>query len=142
MTETTSYIETLRKFVSDLGLPKLNVDELLKTQKQNIDAFGESAKVAAQGAQPVAQKQREVLEAGLREAATLAREYKPLGSVPDNLALQTEFAKKMLEIAVQGAQESATTAKQSTTEAAKIIRDRMVKSFEEIRASVGRNKST
>jgi len=142
MTEATSYIETLRKFVSDLGLPKLNVDELLKTQKQNIDALGESAKVAAQGAQSVAQKQREVLEAGLREATTLAREYKPLGKVSDNLALQTEFAKKMLEIAVQGAQESATTARQSTGEAAKIIRDRMIKSLEEIRASVRDSKST
>jgi hypothetical protein len=38
MTETTSYIEMLRKFGSDLGLPKLNVDELLQTQKKNIDA--------------------------------------------------------------------------------------------------------
>jgi phasin family protein len=141
MADTTSYIETLRKFVADLGVPKLNVDELLKTQKQNIDALGESIKVTAQGAHSLAQKQREVLEAGLREAATLAREYKPLGKVPDNVAQQTEFAKKMLEIAVQGAQESATTAKQSTTDAVKIIRDRMVKSVEEIKASARHNKS-
>jgi hypothetical protein len=28
MADTTSYIEMLRKFGSDLGLPKLNVDEL------------------------------------------------------------------------------------------------------------------
>ena len=141
MADTTSYIETLRKFVADLGVPKLNVDELLKTQKQNIDALGESIKVTAQGAHSLAQKQREVLEAGLREAETLAREYKPLGKVPDNVGLQTEFAKKMLEIAVQGAQESATTAKQSTTDAVKIIRDRMVKSVEEIKASARHNKS-
>jgi phasin family protein len=140
MADTTSYIETLRKFVTDLGVPKLNVDELLKTQKQNIDALGESIKVTAQGAQSLAQKQREVLEAGLREAETLAREYKPLGKVPDNVALQTEFAKKMPEIAVQGAQESAATAKQSTTEAVKIIRDRMEKSVEEIKASARHSK--
>jgi hypothetical protein len=70
---TTSYIEML-KFGNDLGLPKLNVNDLLQAQKKNIDALGQSAKVAAQGAQSVAQKRREVLEAGLREAATLARE--------------------------------------------------------------------
>ena len=81
MTDTTSYIDMLRKFGSDLGLPKLNVDELLQTQKKNIDALGQSAKVAAQGAQSVAQKQREVLEAGLREAATLARDYRALGKI-------------------------------------------------------------
>jgi phasin family protein len=141
MTDTTSYIDLLRKFGSDLGLPKLNVDELLQTQKKNIDALGQSAKVAAQGAQSVAQKQREVLEAGLREAATLARKYKPLGKIHENIALQTEFARKVFEIAVQGAQESASTARQSTTEAVKIIQDRVKESFEEIRASVRPNKS-
>ncbi|WP_204351095.1 hypothetical protein, partial [Serratia marcescens] len=77
MTDNSSYIDMLRKFGTDLGLPKLNVDELLQTQKKNLEALGQSAKVAAQGAQSVAQKQREVLEAGLREASTLAREYKP-----------------------------------------------------------------
>jgi phasin family protein len=141
MTEPTSYIDMLRKFGSDLGLPKVDVDKLLEVQKKNIDALGQSAKVAAQGAQSVAQKQREVLEAGLQEAATLAREYKPLGKVHENLALQTEFARKVFEIAVKGAQDSATTARQSTTDAVKIIQDRMKESFEEIRASVSQNKS-
>ncbi|MBK5653928.1 MAG: TIGR01841 family phasin [Rhizobium sp.] len=131
----------LRKFGSDLGLPKLNVDELLQTQKKNLEALGQSAKVAAQGAQTVAQKQREVMEAGLREAATLAREYKPLGKVHENLALQTEFARKVFDIAVKGAQDSASTARQSTTDAVKIIQDRMKESFEELRASARPNKS-
>jgi len=140
MTDNTSYIDMLRKFGTDLGLPKLNVDELLQTQRKNLDALGQSAKVAAQGAQSVAQKQREVLEAGLREAATLAREYKPL-KVQENLALQTEFARKVFDIAVKGAQDSASTARQSTTEAVKIIQDRVKESFEEFRASVRRNKS-
>jgi phasin family protein len=141
MTETASYIDMLRKFGSDLGLPKLNVDELIQAQKKNIDALGESAKVAAQGAQSVAKKQREVLEAGLKEAKTLARQYKPLGKVHENIALQTEFARKVFEITVQGAQESASTARQSTTEAVKIIQNRMKESLREIRASVRPGKS-
>ena len=141
MTDTGSYIDMLRKFGSDLGLPKLNVDELLQAQKKNIDALGESAKLAAQGAQSVAQKQREVLEAGLKEAETLARQYKPLGQMRENIALQTEFARKVFEIAVEGARESASTARQSTTDAVKIIQDRVKESLEEIRASVRPNKS-
>ena len=142
MTDNTSYIDMLRKFCSDLGLPKLNVDELLQAQKKNLEALGQSAKVAAQGAQSGAQKQREVLEAGLREASTLAREYKPLGKIHENLALQTEFARKVFDIAVKGAQDTASTARQSTTEAVKIIQDRMKENFEEFRASVRPNKST
>jgi len=141
MTDNTSYIEMLRKFGSDLGLPKLNVDELLQAQRKNLEALSQSAKVAAQGAQSVAQKQREVLEAGLHEATTLARGYKPLGKVQENFALQTDFARKVFDIAVKGAQDSASTARQSTTEAVKIIQDRMKESFEEFRASVRPDKS-
>ena len=39
MTDNTSYIDMLRKFGSDLGLPKLNVDELLQAQKKNLEAL-------------------------------------------------------------------------------------------------------
>ena len=140
--ETTSYVDMLRKFGSDLGLPKVDVDKLIESHKKNIDALSQSATVAAQGAQSVAQKQREIFEAGLDEATKLARGYQPLGKLQDNLALQTEFAKKVFEIAVKGAQESTTTARQSTSEAVKIIQDRLKESFDEMRSSVNRTKST
>jgi phasin family protein len=139
--EKTSYVDMLRKFGSDLGLPKIDVDKLIGGHKKNIDALSQSAAVAAQGAQSVAQKQREIFEAGLQEATKLARGYQPLGKLQDNLALQTEFAKKVFEIAVKGAQDSATTARQSTGEAVKIIQDRLKESFDEIQSSVNRSKS-
>lgn len=140
--ETTSYVDMLKKFGSDLGLPKVDVDKLIESHRKNIDALSQSATVAAQGAQSVAQKQREIFEAGLDEATKLARGYQPLGKLQDNLALQTEFAKKVFEIAVKGAQESATAARQSTSEAVKIIQDRLKESFDEMRSSVNRTKST
>ena len=141
MMDTTSYFEMPRKFSSDLGSPKLNVDELLQAPKENIDALSQSAKVAAQGAQSVAQKQREVLEAGLREAAMLAREFERLGKVHENSELQTEFAKKVLEIVVQGAQASASTGRQSTADAVKITQDGLKERLEEVRASVSKQIS-
>ena len=139
--ENTSYVDMLRKFGSDLGLPKIDVDKLIESHQKNIDALSQSATVATQGAQSVAQKQREIFEAGLQEATKLACGYQPLGKLQDNLALQTEFAKKVFEIAVKGAQDSATTARQSTGEAMKIIQDRLKESFDEIQSSVNRSKS-
>jgi hypothetical protein len=47
----------------------------------------------------------------------------------------------VFEIAVKGAQESATTARQSTGDAVKIIQDRLKESFEEFRGSLNRGKS-
>jgi len=40
MAETTSYIDMLRKFGSDLGLPKLNVDELLQAIATSLKPSG------------------------------------------------------------------------------------------------------
>jgi hypothetical protein len=99
MTDTTSYIDMLKKFGADLGLPKPNVDQLVETQKKNIEALGQGAQVIAQGAQSMAQKQRELIEAGLREATAFARENQ--AQINANIAQQTEFARKMFEIAVQ-----------------------------------------
>jgi phasin family protein len=132
----------LRKLGAALGLPKPNVDQLVETQKKNIEALGQSAQVVAQGAQSVAQKQRELMEAGLREAMAFARENQPLGRVNANLAQQTEVARKIFEIAVKGAQETAATARQSGTDAVKIVQDRMKEALEGIRASIGRNEPT
>jgi hypothetical protein len=61
MKDTTSDVEMVRKFRSDISLPKLDVDKLIETHGKNIDAVGQSVKVAAQGAQSMAQKQPEVV---------------------------------------------------------------------------------
>jgi len=85
-----------------------------KTNRKNLEALAESAKVAGAGAQSLAE--RELLQAGLREAT---------------LAKQTEFVKKFLDIAVQDA----------TSEAVKIIQERMKASLEEIRGTVSRQSA-
>jgi hypothetical protein len=77
----------------------------------------------------------------LREATKLARCYQPLGKLQDNLALQTEFAKKAFKIAVKGAEDSAKTARQSTGKVVKIIQDRLKESLNEIRSGLDRSKS-
>jgi phasin family protein len=136
--DTQSYFDLLRKFANDVGLPKVDVDKLIETQRRNIIALGEAAKVAAGGAQSVAQKQREVLEAGLREASALVRDFKPLGNPKEVLDKQKEFAKKVFDIAVQGAQDTARLTRESTSEAVKVVTDRMHASLEEIRGSVTR----
>jgi phasin family protein len=134
--ETQSYIEMMRSFAGNLGLPQVDVEKLIETNRKNIEALAASAKVTAGGAQSVAQKQREVLEAGLREASALARAYQPMGNAQEILARQTDFVKKVFDIAVQGTRDSAELSRQSTSEAVKIIQERMKASLEEFRASV------
>jgi phasin family protein len=139
--ETQPYLDMLRTFGMNFGLPQVDVEKLLETNRKNLEALGESARVAAGGAQSVAQKQREVLEAGLREASALARGYQPLGNAQEILAKQAEFVKKVFDIAVQGARDSAEQSRQSTTDAVKIIQERMKASLEEMHGSVSRQSA-
>jgi phasin family protein len=129
------FIDMLRKFGDNLQVPKVDLDQMLEAHRKNIEALTQSASAVAEGAQAMAQKQREVVEAGLREASGLAQELKEHGD--ENLARQTEFAKKMFDIAVRGAQDTAQLTRMSTGDAVKILQDRMREGLEEIRRQAG-----
>ena len=126
------FIDMMRRFGDNLQVPKVDLDQMLEAQRRNIEALTQSATAMAEGAQAMAQKQREVVEAGLREASALAQELKTRGD--QNLAQQTEFAKKVFDIAVRGAQDTAQLTRMSTGDAVKILQDRMRASFEEIQS--------
>jgi len=42
--ETESYVDMLRKFGTNLGLPQVDVEKLIETNRKNIEVLGESAK--------------------------------------------------------------------------------------------------
>jgi phasin family protein len=128
-----SYVDMFRKFGSDLGMPKFDIDAVIDGQRKNLEALVESAKVAAGSAQSIAHKQREIVEAALHEAATLAQGFQPFGDPKVALERQTEFAKKTFEIAAEGAKEAVQAGRQSTTEALKIIQERLKEGLSEYR---------
>ena len=45
--ETEAYIDMLRNFGKSFGLPQVDVEKLLETNRKNLAALAESAKVAA-----------------------------------------------------------------------------------------------
>jgi phasin family protein len=139
MTEATqSWIEMLRKFGNDLNLPKVDVDKLIEVHRKNLDALEQSAQVASAGAKSLADKQREIIESAFSEAAAMARDFKPTGNPQEILTKQTEFAKKAFDITVQHTRDIAQLATQTTTDATKIIRDRLRESLTELGDSLRR----
>jgi len=139
MTEATqSWLEMLKKFGSDLNLPKVDVDKLIEMHRKNIDALEQSAQVASGGAKSLADKQREMIETAFSEAAAMARDFKPSGDPKEVLAKQAEFAKKAFDITVQNTRDIAQLTTQTTTDASKIIQDRLRESLNELGASLRR----
>lgn len=139
MTEATqSWIEMLKKFGSDLNLPKVDVDKLIEIHRKNLDAAEQSAQVTSTGITSLADKQRAIIETAFSEAAAMARDFKPTGDPKEVLSKQAEFAKKAFDITVQNTRDVAQLATQTTTDASKIIRDRLRESLSELGASLRR----
>lgn len=131
MTVTNPFIDMMRKFGADLQVPQFDLDQMIEAHRKNLEALTASATTMAEGAQALAQKQREIVEAGLREAESLAAEIKSHGD--QNLARQTEFTKKVFDIALRGAQDTAKLSRLSTEDAVKVLQDRIREGVEEIR---------
>ena len=129
--DPNSFLDMMRKFGTDMKVPKFDLDQLVEAQRKNIEAFTSSVVAMQEGAQAMAQKQREVVESSLREASNLAQDLKSQGD--HNVARQTEFTKKVFDIAVKGAQDTAQLTRVSAGEAAKILQERMRQSLEEVR---------
>ena len=141
MTDATqSYLDILSKFGAELGLPTVDVDRLLEAHKKNIEALANSASVISEGARSAAEKNREIFEAGIRELAATARDYRPLAAEADLAEKRVEFAKKVFDAIAKNARDVNDIANQSTREASRIFQDRLKASIDDIKASVGRSE--
>lgn len=135
------FIDMLRKFGSDLNLPRLQIDKVIESHRKNIEAIGSSADALSGGAKSIAEKQREILESMLHEASTMVRDFKPEGGVTTIIPRQVEFARKTFDFAVRNTREIAELANKSTAEALKILQDRVQTGLKEIRDSVAKDSS-
>ena len=129
--DNPSLLERFRQFGSEFGLPKVDLEQLIEAHRKTLDALDRSAQVALQGTKSLADKQREIVESAFREAAALARDFKPTGDPKEILAQQTAFAKKALDSVVQNTRDVAELATKTTTDATTIIRDRLRESLSE-----------
>jgi len=134
--ETTSPMEQFSTFVRGLKLPEVDMNEIMASQRKNIEAFTKSVQTATDGAAAVARRQAEILGAALEQAKTMMREMTVPGSPKETVAKQTEFAKKAFETAIANARELAAMVETANREAFEIIRKRTSETLDEIRKSV------
>jgi phasin family protein len=140
--DTQAWLDTLRRFGSELGLRRVDVDKLIETHRKNFEALERSTQVAAEGAKSLAERQRDIVETAFHEAAAITRDFKPIGDPKDIVARQTEFARKAFDITVQNTRDVAQLATRTTSDASTIIRGRLRASLSELGASLRRPDKT
>jgi len=137
MADTTqNFTDMFKKLGEQFKVPQFDMTKIMEQHQKNLDAFTRSWQTAAAGASAVATKQREILEAAVKQVTEMAKEYKPTGNPQEIFAKQSEFAKKAMEAAIANTKDLAELVQKSSTEALQIIQQRMKDSFEEIRGGL------
>ncbi|SJZ34123.1 phasin family protein [Enhydrobacter aerosaccus] len=131
-----SFMDMFRKLGEQLQIPSFDMNKIMEHQQKNIDAISRSWEAVASGATAMANKQREIFEAAMKDAGEMVQHYQPTGSPQEIFAKQSEFAKKAAEAAIRNTRDIAELVQKSSAEAFKIIQDRMHESYDEIRRSL------
>jgi len=133
---TQPFTDMFKKLGEQLKVPAFDMSKMMEHHQKNLEAMTRSWQAVAGGASEVAQKQKEIFEAAMKDMGEMAQSYKPGGNPQEVMAKQSEFAKKAMEAAIANTKDIAELVQKSSTEAFKIVQDRMKESYEEIRSSV------
>jgi phasin family protein len=135
-----SFMDMFKNLGEQLKVPALDMSKIMEHHQKNLEAMTKSWQAVAGGATEVAMKQREVFDAAVKDVTAMVQQYKPVGSPQEIMAKQGEFAKKAMEAAITNTRDIAELVQKSSTEAFKIVQDRMRESYEEIRAGIEKRK--
>jgi phasin family protein len=124
-----------------MRMPQIDYEALLESHRKNIDAMQRSAAVLAKGGRAVFAKQQEILSEVMQETRQLIADFKPTGSAQEVAAKQAELARRAFEATVKNTKDIAELIQKSSSEAPKIIFERMRESVAEARAAIESRKA-
>ena len=137
--------KTILDMFADMGkqmrMPQIDYEALLESHRKNIDAMQRSAAVLAEGGRAVFAKQQEILSEVMQETRQLIADFKPTGSAQEVAAKQEELARRAFEATVKNTKDIAELIQKSSSEAPKIIFERMRESVAEARAAIESRKA-
>jgi phasin family protein len=135
-----SFVDMFKNLGEQLKVPSLDMSKIMEHHQKNLEAMTKSWQAMASGATEVAKKQREIFDEAVKDVTAMVQQYKPVGNPQEIMAKQGEFAKKAMEAAITNTRDIAELVQKSTTEAFKIVQDRMKESYEEIRTGIEKRK--
>jgi phasin family protein len=131
-----NFIDMFKNLGEQLKIPSFDMNKIMEHHQKNLEAMTKSWQTMAAGAGELATKQRAIFEEAVKDVTAMVQQYKPGGSPQEIMAKQTEFAKKAMEAAIANTRDIAELVQKSSTDAFKIVQDRMKESYDEIRANV------
>ena len=122
--------------LGELKIPEIDWQELMAAQQKNWAALGQANKVWLEGTQKVVQREVEILQSALAEAAEASKDMMKEGDARAGAEKRLDLAKSSFEKAIGNIRELSEAASRANQEALDVIHKRAIESFDEIKALV------
>ncbi len=124
------------KVMQDFKMPGVDMDQLMASQKKNIDAVTKANQVAFEGVQAVARRQADILRSTMEEVQNLTKDLMATTNPQDRMNKQAEVAKTAFETSLKNIKELADMLAKSNNEAFDLLNKRMGEVMEEVQTAV------
>jgi len=131
--DMTKGSEQLLNALAGLKLPGVNMDALVASQRDNLEALSASNRAAMEGMKAVAEWQVKILQETVKELSSALGGLGKVGSPQQMVAAETDLAKKAFETAVGKMRELAEIVTKANQQATDAIVNRIPASLDEIK---------
>ena len=124
--------EEFTKAFSQFQLPGVDMNEIIASQKKNMEALTTANQTAIEGIQAVATRQAEIMQQAMSTTASAAEDLIKSATPQDAAAKQAELVKSTFEKALSDMTGIADMVTKSNSEAGAVINKRVAESLEEV----------
>lgn len=128
---------TYNNAFADMFKNTFDFNQLLSTQRRNIEALSEVNKTIVESAQAISRRQAEVVRENVENALKASKDLMSGGSPETSLTKQAELAKEFFENALSNLREITETATKSGFEAFDVLNKRAAETIEEFSKASG-----
>ncbi len=129
------------KMFSEYKMPGFDIENLMATQRRNMEAMSAASQLAVEGVQAVFRRQTEIIRQTVEESTAALKDVMTAGAPEQKIAQQTELVKATFERALGNLRELTEMAAKSNTEATDVLTKRIGESLTELKTSLQRTKN-
>jgi phasin family protein len=126
----------LSRRLGELKFPEIDWQELMAAQQKNWEALGQANKVWSEGTRKVVQREVEILQNALAEAAAASRDLLQEGDASAAAEKRLDLAKSTFEKAIGNIRELSEAASRANQDALEVIQKRALAGFDEIKSTI------
>lgn len=138
--DVTKGAEQILNQLAELKVPGLDMDALVASQRDNLEAVTKANKAAMEGLKGLGEWQVKILKQAMEGISESAAAATKVRSPQDVVVEQTELAKRVFETAVKNMRELADILHKANEDATKVIVERVPESLDEMKEVLKANK--